>query len=261
MISKKDIELFCDGENFDNFITAVSPLVQKKIYENLSPAFRKIFIEEEENACFSVKMKHDSFSIPRLNSVPDIHVGGDELWVPTFEVYISRDMDRGYFEARRSDLVALALSVFVDKMIYEINKDAQVLLHASFSIDNEIFCDNFSIDTVNDFIDRGCKFLYVSSRLKKSIDKWASCNNAEIGSGLESIFIIKDITLNDKDYCVATTNNRSGLINHIRGHLKFSSLNLDDKDKLGFCGSLKHGLSITDHSNIYYCNTSSINDG
>ena len=65
-----------------------------------------------------------AFTLPKQGRIPQRHVEGDELWVPTFRVGNSIDWDIRYMQHARFDVVARALDVYKAGFVRKNNSDA-----------------------------------------------------------------------------------------------------------------------------------------
>ncbi len=65
-----------------------------------------------------------AFTLPKTGRLPERHVEGDELWVPTFRVGNSIDWDIRYMRMARFDVVARALEVYKAGFVRKNNSDA-----------------------------------------------------------------------------------------------------------------------------------------
>lgn len=65
-----------------------------------------------------------AFTLPKTGKIPERHVEGDELWVPTFRVGNSIDWDIRYMRMARFDVVARALEVYKAGFVRKNNSDA-----------------------------------------------------------------------------------------------------------------------------------------
>jgi len=64
-----------------------------------------------------------AFSMPKQGRVPERHVEGDELWVPTFRIANSIDWDIKYAEEARFDVIMRAIKVYEAGFVRKINSD------------------------------------------------------------------------------------------------------------------------------------------
>ena len=64
-----------------------------------------------------------AFTMPTQGRVPERHVEGDELWVPTFRIANSIDWDIRYAEEARFDVIARAIRVYEAGFVRKINSD------------------------------------------------------------------------------------------------------------------------------------------
>jgi hypothetical protein len=64
-----------------------------------------------------------AFSIPKSGKIPTKHLEGDELWVPTFRVGNSIDLDLRYIRDARYDVIGRAAQVLVDGFLARNNED------------------------------------------------------------------------------------------------------------------------------------------
>jgi hypothetical protein len=64
-----------------------------------------------------------AFTMPTQGRVPERHVEGDELWVPTFRIANSIDWDIRYAEEARFDVIARAIRVYEAGYVRKINSD------------------------------------------------------------------------------------------------------------------------------------------
>jgi len=65
-----------------------------------------------------------AFTLPKTGRIPERHVEGDELWVPTFRVANAIDWDIRYMRMARFDVVARALDVYKAGFVRKNNSDA-----------------------------------------------------------------------------------------------------------------------------------------
>jgi len=65
-----------------------------------------------------------AFTLPKTGRIPERHVEGDELWVPTFRVGNAIDWDIRYMRMARFDVVARALEVYKEGFVRKNNSDA-----------------------------------------------------------------------------------------------------------------------------------------
>lgn len=65
-----------------------------------------------------------AFVLPKTGRIPERHVEGDELWVPTFRVGNAIDWDIRYMRMARFDVVARALEVYKAGFVRKNNSDA-----------------------------------------------------------------------------------------------------------------------------------------
>jgi len=64
-----------------------------------------------------------AFTMPKQGSIPERHVEGDELWVPTFRIANSIDWDIRYAEEARFDVIMRAVRVYEAGFVRKINSD------------------------------------------------------------------------------------------------------------------------------------------
>jgi len=64
-----------------------------------------------------------AFTLPKQGRVPERHVEGDELWVPTFRIANAIDWDLRYARDARFDIIARALDVYRKGFVRKINED------------------------------------------------------------------------------------------------------------------------------------------
>lgn len=64
-----------------------------------------------------------AFTLPKQGRIPERHVEGDELWVPTFRIANAIDWDLRYARDARWDIVSKALEVFKMGFVRKINED------------------------------------------------------------------------------------------------------------------------------------------
>ena len=62
-------------------------------------------------------------TLPKQGRIPERHVEGDELWVPTFKIYNSIDWSLDYARDARFDIVGRALDVYRQGFTRKINED------------------------------------------------------------------------------------------------------------------------------------------
>jgi hypothetical protein len=65
----------------------------------------------------------NAFTMPKQGRVPERHVEGDELWVPTFRIANSIDWDIRYAEEARFDVIMRAIRVYEAGFVRKINQD------------------------------------------------------------------------------------------------------------------------------------------
>jgi hypothetical protein len=65
-----------------------------------------------------------AFTLPKTGRLPERHVEGDELWVPTFRVGNAIDWDIRYMRMARFDVVARAMEVYRAGYVRKNNSDA-----------------------------------------------------------------------------------------------------------------------------------------
>lgn len=74
-----------------------------------------------------------AYTIPKQGRIPERHVEGDELWVPTYRVGNSIDWDLSYMREARWDIVARAMEVYKAGFIRKDNSDAwRCIMSAAF---------------------------------------------------------------------------------------------------------------------------------
>jgi len=64
-----------------------------------------------------------AFTMPKQGRVPERHVEGDELWVPTFTIANSIDWSLKYAEEARFDVIMRAIRVYEAGFVRKINSD------------------------------------------------------------------------------------------------------------------------------------------
>jgi hypothetical protein len=64
-----------------------------------------------------------AFTLPKQGRVPERHVEGDELWVPTWRISNSIDWDIRYAEEARFDVIQRAIRVYEAGFVRKINSD------------------------------------------------------------------------------------------------------------------------------------------
>lgn len=64
-----------------------------------------------------------ALTLPKQGRVPERHVEGDELWVPTFRIANAIDWDLRYARDARWDIVSRALDVYRQGFVRKINED------------------------------------------------------------------------------------------------------------------------------------------
>lgn len=69
-----------------------------------------------------------AYTLPKTGRVPERHVEGDELWVPTYKVGNSIDWDIDYMRNARFDVVARAIEVYQAGFVRKNNEDAWRLI-------------------------------------------------------------------------------------------------------------------------------------
>ena len=67
--------------------------------------------------------RYNAFTMPKQGRVPERHVEGDELWVPTFRIANSIDWDIRYAEEARFDVIMRAIRVYEAGFVRKINSD------------------------------------------------------------------------------------------------------------------------------------------
>lgn len=64
-----------------------------------------------------------AFTLPKTGRIPERHVEGDELWVPTFRIANAIDWDIKYAEEARFDVIMRAVRVYEAGYVRKINSD------------------------------------------------------------------------------------------------------------------------------------------
>ncbi len=64
-----------------------------------------------------------AFAMPKQGRIPERHVEGDELWVPTYRIANSIDWDIRYAEEARFDVIMRAIRVYEAGFVRKINTD------------------------------------------------------------------------------------------------------------------------------------------
>lgn len=64
-----------------------------------------------------------AFTMPKQGRIPERHVEGDELWVPTFKIANAIDWDIRYAEEARFDVIMRAVRVYEAGFVRKINSD------------------------------------------------------------------------------------------------------------------------------------------
>lgn len=64
-----------------------------------------------------------AFTMPKQGRIPERHVEGDELWVPTFRVANAIDWDISYVENARFDVIQRAIRVYEAGFVRKLNSD------------------------------------------------------------------------------------------------------------------------------------------
>lgn len=64
-----------------------------------------------------------AFTLPKQGRVPERHVEGDELWVPTFQIGNSIDWSLKYAKEARFDVIMRAIRVYEAGFVRKINSD------------------------------------------------------------------------------------------------------------------------------------------
>lgn len=64
-----------------------------------------------------------AFTMPKQGRIPERHVEGDELWVPTFRIANAIDWDIRYAEEARFDVIMRAIRVYEAGYVRKINSD------------------------------------------------------------------------------------------------------------------------------------------
>lgn len=67
--------------------------------------------------------KFIAFTMPKQGRVPERHVEGDELWVPTFQIANSIDWSLKYARDARFDVIMRAIKVYEAGFVRKINSD------------------------------------------------------------------------------------------------------------------------------------------
>ncbi len=67
--------------------------------------------------------EYSAFTMPKQGAVPQRHVEGDELWVPTFRIANAIDWDLRYAEEARFDVIRRAIEVYEAGFTRKINQD------------------------------------------------------------------------------------------------------------------------------------------
>lgn len=93
---------------------------------NATPNYQLDFVKPGDEDQFV------AFTLPKTGRIPERHVEGDELWVPTFRVANAIDWDIRYMRMSRFDVVSRALDVYRNGFIRKNNSDAwRVILTAA----------------------------------------------------------------------------------------------------------------------------------
>lgn len=66
---------------------------------------------------------YNAFTLPKQGRVPERHVEGDELWVPTFNIGNSIDWSLKYAKEARFDVIMRAIRVYEAGFVRKINSD------------------------------------------------------------------------------------------------------------------------------------------
>jgi hypothetical protein len=64
-----------------------------------------------------------AFTLPKTGRIPERHVEGDELWVPTFRIANAIDWDIRYAEQARFDVIMRAVKVYEAGFVRKLNSD------------------------------------------------------------------------------------------------------------------------------------------
>lgn len=64
-----------------------------------------------------------AYALPKQGRLPERHVEGDELWVPTFEIGNAIDWDIRYAKEARFDVVSRAIDVYEAGFVRKLNSD------------------------------------------------------------------------------------------------------------------------------------------
>jgi hypothetical protein len=99
--------------------------------DNLSDIYSRMVLAPGAQANFHLDfvrpgtedINHTAVTLPKQGRVPERHVEGDELWVPTFRIANAIDWDLRYARDARFDVVQRALEVYRKGFVRKINED------------------------------------------------------------------------------------------------------------------------------------------
>lgn len=112
---------------------ALSEPLRKGIFDedNLGGIYQRMVLAPGAQANFQLDfvrpgtedIDFTAFTLPKQGRIPERHVEGDELWVPTFRIGNAIDWDLRYARDARFDIVQRALEVFRMGFVRKINED------------------------------------------------------------------------------------------------------------------------------------------
>lgn len=99
--------------------------------DNLGGIFNRMVLAPGAQANFQLDfvrpgeedINFTAFTLPKQGRVPERHVEGDELWVPTFRIANAIDWDLRYARDARFDIIKRALDVYRMGYVRKINED------------------------------------------------------------------------------------------------------------------------------------------
>lgn len=112
---------------------ALSEPLRKGIFDedNLSGIFARQVLAPGAQANYQLDfvrpgeedINFTAVTLPKQGRIPERHVEGDELWVPTFRIANAIDWDLRYARDARWDIVSRALEVYRKGFVRKINED------------------------------------------------------------------------------------------------------------------------------------------
>lgn len=114
------------------FATALNFPLRQGVFDrdNLGDIYEKHILAPGAQANYPLDFvqpgREDEFvavTLPKSGRIPEKHVEGDELWVPTFRITNAIDWDIKYAEEARFDVIMRAIRVYEAGFVRKINSD------------------------------------------------------------------------------------------------------------------------------------------